>query len=175
MKYFTALAVLILATTTAHAMSVMVNATGPYNYTCDDFAKAKPRERAIVLGFVQGYFAALNMDPDINPQVNLQERWRELNAFVVRYCTDKSNPYLYRRFVSDAVDEAFDEMREPKFTPAMMGTWCKENDGEEGATTYVKGNCPNKTSNLEYGRTDGRTPTTSAKPSFHKKIGATSW
>lgn len=43
MKSFAALAVLILATTTAHAMSVMTNATGPYNYTCDDFAKAKRR------------------------------------------------------------------------------------------------------------------------------------
>jgi hypothetical protein len=40
MKYFAALAVLIFATTTAHAMSAMTNATGPYNYSCDEFAKA---------------------------------------------------------------------------------------------------------------------------------------
>jgi methionine synthase II (cobalamin-independent) len=61
MKNF-AVAVLILAmTTTVHAMSVMTNATGPYNYTCDEFAKAKPRERELALAFAQGYFAALNM------------------------------------------------------------------------------------------------------------------
>jgi hypothetical protein len=117
MKYFAALAVLILATTTAHAMSVMTNATGPYNYTCDDFAKAKPAERALALAFAQGYFAALNMNLDVDSQVNLQERWRELNAYIVRKCTDKSNPYLYRRFVGDFVDEALDEMRKPTSRP----------------------------------------------------------
>jgi hypothetical protein len=111
MKYFAALAVLIFATTTAHPMSVMTNATGPYNYSCDEFAKAKPAERALALAFAQGYFAALNMNLDVDSQVNLQERWRELNAYIVRKCTDKSNPYLYRRFVGDFVDEALDEMR----------------------------------------------------------------
>ena len=30
-----------LATSTARAMGVMVAATGPYNYTCDEFAMAK--------------------------------------------------------------------------------------------------------------------------------------
>jgi hypothetical protein len=111
MKYFAALAVLILATTTTHAMSVMTNATGPYNYSCDEFAKAKPAERALALAFAQGYFAALNMNLDVDSQVNLQERWRELNAYIVRMCTDKSDPYLYRRFVGDFVNEALDEMR----------------------------------------------------------------
>jgi hypothetical protein len=46
---------LACATTTTHAMSVVTNATGPYNYTCDDFAKAKPRGSALfVFGFIQG-------------------------------------------------------------------------------------------------------------------------
>ena len=117
MKYSAALAVLILAATTAHAMSVMTNATGPYNYTCDAFAKAKPAERALALAFAQGYFAALNMKLDVDSQVNLQERWRELNAYIVRKCTDKSNPYLYRHFVGDFVDEALDEMRKPRLRP----------------------------------------------------------
>jgi hypothetical protein len=111
MKYFAALAVLILATTTAHAMSAMTNATGPYNYSCDEFAKATRTERALALAFAQGYFAALNMNLDGDSQVNLRERWRELNAYIVRKCTDKSNPYLYRRFVGDFVAEALDEMR----------------------------------------------------------------
>jgi hypothetical protein len=66
----------------------------------------------------------------------------ELNAYIVRKCTDKSNPYLYRRFVGDFVDEALDEMRKPTFTPPMTGTWCKQNGDEGSATTYVKGNCP---------------------------------
>ena len=48
-------------------MSVMTNATGPYNYTCDEFAKAKPAERALALAFAQGYFAALNMNLDVDP------------------------------------------------------------------------------------------------------------
>jgi hypothetical protein len=118
MKYFAALAVLILATTTPHAMSVMTNATGPYNYSCDELAKAKPAERALALAFAQGYFAALNMNLDVDTQVNLQERWRELNAFIVRKCTDKSDLYLYRRFVGDFVDEALDEMRKsPSLRP----------------------------------------------------------
>jgi hypothetical protein len=111
MRYFVALAILILATTTALAMSVMTNATGPYNLTCDDFAKAKPAERELALAFAQGYFAAVNMNLDVDSQVNLQERWRELNSYIVRKCTDKSNPYLYRRFVGDFVNEALDEMR----------------------------------------------------------------
>jgi len=111
MRYLTALAILILAMTAALAMSVMTNATGPYNYTCEDFAKAKPAQRELALAFAQGYFAALNMNLDVETQINLQERWRELNAYIVRMCTDKSNPYLYRRFVGDFVNEALDEMR----------------------------------------------------------------
>jgi hypothetical protein len=114
MKYLAALAALILTTTTSPAMSVMTNATGPYNYTCDEFAKAKQAERALALAFAQGYFAALYMNLDVDSQVNLQERWRELNAYIVRKCTDKSNPYLYRLFVGDFVEEALDEMRKPR-------------------------------------------------------------
>ena len=114
MRYFAALAILILATTTTLAMSVMTNAIGPYNYTCDEFAKAKPAERELALAFAQGYFAALNMNLDVESEVNLQERWRELNSFIVRKCTDKSNPYLYRRFVGDFVNEALDEMRKSR-------------------------------------------------------------
>jgi hypothetical protein len=53
MKYSAAFAFLILVTTTGHAMSVMTNATGPYNYTCDDFAKAKPAQRALALAFAR--------------------------------------------------------------------------------------------------------------------------
>jgi hypothetical protein len=110
LKVLMTVACLIALTGNASAMSVMTNATGPYNYTCDEFAKAKPAERALALAFAQGYFAALNMNLDVDAQVNLQERWRELNAYIVRKCTDKSNPYLYRRFVGDFVDEALDEM-----------------------------------------------------------------
>jgi hypothetical protein len=51
------------------------------------------------------------MNGDIESQVNLQERWRELNAYIVRKCTDKSDPNLYRRFVGDFVGEALDEMK----------------------------------------------------------------
>ena len=111
MRYFAALTILILATTTALTMSVMTNATGPYNYTCEEVAKAKPAERKLALAFAQGYFAALNMNLDVDSQVNLQERWRELNSYIERKCTDKSNPYLDRRFVGDFVNEALDEMR----------------------------------------------------------------
>ena len=111
MKCVAALATLILATTTALAMSVMTNATGPYNHTCENFADAKPAERELALAFAQGYFAALNMNLEVDSQVNLQERWQDLNAYIVRKCTDKSDPYLYRRFVGDFVGEALEEMR----------------------------------------------------------------
>jgi hypothetical protein len=110
LKVLMTVACLIALTGNASAMSVMTNVTGPYNYTCDEFAKAKPPERALALAFAQGDVAALNMNLDVDAQVNLQERWRELNAYIVRRCTDKSNPYLYRRFVGDFVDEALDEM-----------------------------------------------------------------
>jgi hypothetical protein len=119
LKVLMTVAYLIALTGNASAMSVMTNATGPYNYTCDEFAKAKPAERALALAFAQGYFAALNMNLDVDAQVNLQERWRELNAYIVRKCTDKSNPYLYRRFVGDFVDEALDEMSKRKRGQAL--------------------------------------------------------
>ena len=65
-RYLAALAILILATTTALAMSVITNTTGPYNYTCDDFAKAKPAERRTRVGVRAGYFAALDMNLDVD-------------------------------------------------------------------------------------------------------------
>jgi hypothetical protein len=53
----------------------MMEATGPNNYACEDFAKAKPAERALALAFAQGYFAALNMNPgSCESQVDLQQR-----------------------------------------------------------------------------------------------------
>ena len=78
---------------------------------CRSRASTKPAQRELALAFAQGYFAALNMSLDVELQVNLQERWRELNAYIVRKCTDKSDPYLYRRFVGDFFNEALDEMR----------------------------------------------------------------
>jgi hypothetical protein len=119
LKVLMTVACLIALTGNASAMSVMTNVTGPYNYTCDEFAKAKPPERALALAFAQGDVAALNMNLDVDAQVNLQERWRELNAYIVRRCTDKSNPYLYRRFVGDFVDEALDEMSKRKRGQAL--------------------------------------------------------
>jgi hypothetical protein len=95
----------------ANAMSVMTNATGPYNYTCSVFTEGNKTDRMAALAFAQGYFAALNMEQEIEKQVNLQERWQELNAFVIRFCTDKSNPYLYRRFVNDAASAALEAMK----------------------------------------------------------------
>jgi hypothetical protein len=83
--------------------------TGPYNYTCDEFVKAKPAERKLALAFAQGYFAALNVKLEVGSQVNLQERWRELSARIERLCTDKSNPYLYRRLVGDFVEEVLEK------------------------------------------------------------------
>jgi hypothetical protein len=96
---------------TAQAMSVMTNATGPYNHNCSVFFEGKPAERAAALAFAQGYAAARNMEFDSDAHVNLQVRWRELNERVVRYCTDKSNEYLYRRFVNEAAYQAIDAMR----------------------------------------------------------------
>jgi hypothetical protein len=60
MKYFAALAVLILATITAHAMGFMLSVTGPYNSSCSIFVEGKPAERALALAYAQGFFAALN-------------------------------------------------------------------------------------------------------------------
>src|SRR5262245_14161537 len=105
-----ALALVALAITAATGMGVMVRATGPYNITCEEFAKAKPAQRERALAFAQGYFAAQNMELDVDSQIDLQERWRELNTYITRACTDKSNPYLHRRFVNDAADEAFEKM-----------------------------------------------------------------
>jgi len=97
---------------TAQAMSVMTNATGPYNHNCSVFFEGKPAERAAALAFAQGYAAARNMELDFDAHVNLQVRWRELNERVVRYCTDKSNEYWYRRFVNGAAYQAIDDMQE---------------------------------------------------------------
>jgi HdeA/HdeB family len=109
-----ALALVALAITAATGMGVMVRATGPYNINCEEFAKAKPAQRERALAFAQGYFAAQNMELDVDSQIDLQERWRELNTYITRACTDKSNPYLHRRFVNDAADEAFEKMSNRK-------------------------------------------------------------
>jgi hypothetical protein len=110
----TAMLLALAAPAPVHAMSVMLAATGPYNYHCDVFTKGKPAQREQALAFAQGYVAGLNMELDTELQINLQTRWRELNGYVVRKCTDKSNPYLYRRFVGDFAYEAFEEMRKSK-------------------------------------------------------------
>lgn len=105
---------LILATAmvgSADAMAVMTNATGPYNYPCSVFTEGNKTDRTAALAFAQGYFAALNMEQEIEKQVNLQKRWQELNAFVIRFCTDKTNPYLWRRFVNDAATAALEAMK----------------------------------------------------------------
>jgi hypothetical protein len=102
---------LVPLTGAAHAMSVMVRATGPYNYNCSVFVEGKPTERAAALAFAQGYAAAENMNLSFDKQVNLTVRWREFNARVARLCTDKSDSYLYRRFVNDAAAVALDDMR----------------------------------------------------------------
>ena len=47
---------------TAQAMSVMTNATDPYNHNCSIFFESKPAERAAALAFAQGYVAARNME-----------------------------------------------------------------------------------------------------------------
>ena len=105
---------LLLATAivkSAAAMSVMTNATGPYNYVCSVFTEGNKTDRIAALAFAQGYFAALNTEQKNDKQANLQERWQELNAFVIRFCTDKTNPYFYRRFVNDAAVAAFEAMK----------------------------------------------------------------
>ena len=106
---------LILLTGTALTMGRMVSATGPYNYNCSVFVEGKSAERAKALVFAQGYAAAVNninfvgRPPDFQ-EVNLLERWREFDKRVVRYCTDESNPYLHRKFMSDAAYEALNQM-----------------------------------------------------------------
>jgi len=110
---------LILLTGTAHTMADMVRATVPYNYNCDVFTIGKPADRAKALIFAQGYAAAMNnlkVDgysrqwPADLPRVNLFEQWHEFNKHVVRFCTDKSNPYLHRKFLNDAAFEALNQM-----------------------------------------------------------------
>jgi hypothetical protein len=90
--------------------SVMTNATGPYNYVCSVFTEGNKTDRMAALAFAQGYFAALNMEQEIEKLVNLRERSQELNAFVIRFCIDKTNPNLYRRFVNDAAIAALGAM-----------------------------------------------------------------
>jgi hypothetical protein len=41
----------------AHAMAVMVRATGQYNYSCSVFVEGKPAGRASALAFAQVYAA----------------------------------------------------------------------------------------------------------------------
>ena len=110
--------VLVLATlvSTAQAMSVMISATGPYNYNCSVFREGKRTERAEALIYAQRYGAAINMEGE-QPHVNLLAHWREFNQRIVRICTDKTVEYLHRRFVNDAAEQAIREMRA---IPAML-------------------------------------------------------
>jgi hypothetical protein len=103
-----------MAAAPANAMGTMLMATGPLNYACEKFVKAKPKERALVLAWAQGYFAALNQYPHDGETVNLQDRWRELNELVIQGCSDKSNPNLYRTFVVGIVYEALQKMGKQK-------------------------------------------------------------
>jgi hypothetical protein len=78
MAALSAAAALTLMTGIAHAMAVMVRATGQYNYSCSGFVEGKPAERAAALAFAQIYAAAENMNLDSDAQVNLNVRWRDL-------------------------------------------------------------------------------------------------
>jgi hypothetical protein len=111
-KFLLATTLAIALTGMVNAMGTMVNRTGPHNYNCEVFQNGKPRERANALIFAQGYAAALNMEllPTTGKTVSLWDSWREFNAIVIRLCTDKSNEYLYRRFVNDAAWEALNIM-----------------------------------------------------------------
>ena len=142
-------AILIVATTTGLTMSVMTNATGPYNYSCDEFRTVKPAERKLALAFAQGYFAALNMQREVGSQVNLQERWKELNARIEHLCNDKSNPYLYRQFVGDFVEQVLDEMAKNPPEESCSGNLVQEQghlllkaEKEEGICVFQKDDEP---------------------------------
>jgi hypothetical protein len=106
----TSITLLAMLASSAQAMSVMIAATGPYNYNCDVFREGKRAGRAEALIYAQGWAAAKNMDGEM-PYVNLRENWREFNKRVVRICTDKTTEYLHRRFVNDAAEQAIEEMR----------------------------------------------------------------
>jgi hypothetical protein len=100
--------------TPANAMGRMVRATGHYNANCNVFSNGTRTQRAEALVFASGYAAALNNSNVVGrsaDEVDLLDRWREFNRRVVRYCTDKSNEYLYRKFLSDAAYAALEDMR----------------------------------------------------------------
>jgi hypothetical protein len=104
---------------TAHGMGVMVAATGPGNVTCDEFRKLGPAKREQALAWAQGYAAARNLYADTsngeeNRQISLLDHWREFNKRVERFCSDKTNPYLYRKFINDAADTVLEEMQADK-------------------------------------------------------------
>jgi hypothetical protein len=100
-------------------MGRMVRATGHYNANCSVFVDGTRAERAQALVFASGYAAANNMRPDVKDEVDLLGRWREFNARVVRYCTDKSNEYLHRKFLSDAALEVLSSMRTNNICPSL--------------------------------------------------------
>jgi hypothetical protein len=92
-------------------MVVVPIATGTYNYLFSVFTEINKTDRTSALSFAQGYFAARNLAQEQENHVNLQKRWQELNAFVIRFCTDKTDEYLSRRLVNDAVETAFEQMK----------------------------------------------------------------
>ena len=49
-----------------------------------------------------------------NRQISLLDHWREFNKRVARFCSDKTNPYLYRKFISDAADTVLEAMQADK-------------------------------------------------------------
>ena len=102
---------MLTGTSPGNAMVVVTNATGPYNYPCSVFTEGNKTDRTAALAFAQGYFAARNLEQEQENHVNLQKRWQELNAFVIRFCTDKTDEYLWRRLVNDAVETAFEQMK----------------------------------------------------------------
>jgi HdeA/HdeB family protein len=110
------LAACLAFTAPAFGMGFMVSLTGPGNVTCNEFRKLGPTRRAQALAWAQGYAAARNLyaDPSNETQISLWENWREFDKRVMRYCSDKTNPYLYRKFINDAAGAALEEMQADK-------------------------------------------------------------
>jgi hypothetical protein len=80
-KLLLAAAALIALSVSTQAMVVKTNATGPYNYTCEEFTKAGPHERALALVVRAGLLCCSQYECPVGcPPGNLQKRWRELDA-----------------------------------------------------------------------------------------------
>jgi uncharacterized protein (DUF2164 family) len=103
-------------TAPAFGMGFMVSLTGPGNVTCDEFRTLGSAKRAQALAWAQGYAAARNLyantsDREENTQISLLDHWREFDKRLVRFCSDETNPYLYRKFINDAADAVLEEMQ----------------------------------------------------------------